>query len=290
MSLRLAIRPRSSIQSGVNVGYYLHRANNNPNVLAGSMIIHLDGLCPAFDFTDNPNLFGHLFGIEFTHDGYVYVRAISQFKIASCLRLSDELTYKLSHPSHSFCLDAEMPGLTFTQIFDQIHDRCIHIWSRNFNFFQPNRFAAPVVCIQTFLNGAVGICLPTHESWIKAYSDNAEMSAIRPFIVNPGTISQRSLEASNLNPNYRQARRQLHIKLVNKILYYHKPIVGSASYTCLQTSLQYFVTLSSLPFTAVPSEGTSTQSGHFTGYVSGSTGQICIHIYRIDRGLRTTGV
>jgi hypothetical protein len=116
----------------VNVGHYLHRANNNPNVLAGSAVIHLDGLCPAFDPTDNPNLFGHLFGIEFTHDGHVYVRVISQFKIASCLRLLDELTYKLSNPSHSFCLNAAIPGLTFAQIFNQIHDQCIHIWSSNF--------------------------------------------------------------------------------------------------------------------------------------------------------------
>ncbi len=68
---------QASIKSGVNVSYYLHRANNNPKVLAGSTVIHLDGLCPVFDPTDNPNRFGHLFGIEFTHDGHVYVRAIS---------------------------------------------------------------------------------------------------------------------------------------------------------------------------------------------------------------------
>ncbi len=90
------------------------------------------------------------------------------------------------------------------------------------------------MCIQTFLNGAVGICLPTHESWIKAYSDDTEMLAISSFVVNLGTISQCSLEASNLNPNYHQALRQLHIKLVDRILYYHKPIAGSASYACLQ--------------------------------------------------------
>jgi hypothetical protein len=108
----------ASIKSGVTVSYFLHRANNNLNILAGSAFIHLDGLCPTFDPTDNPNLFGHLFGIEFMHDGHVYVRAISQFEITSCLRLSDELTYYLSHPSHSFCLDSAIPGLTCAQIFD----------------------------------------------------------------------------------------------------------------------------------------------------------------------------
>jgi hypothetical protein len=86
------LNQHASIKSKVNVSYYLHRENDNPNVLAGYAVIHLDGLCPAFDPTDNPNLFGHLFGIEFMHDGHVYARAISQFEIASCLRLLNELT------------------------------------------------------------------------------------------------------------------------------------------------------------------------------------------------------
>jgi hypothetical protein len=125
----------ASKKPGFNVGYYLNRANNNLNVLAGSAVTHLDGLCPTFDPTDNPNLFSDLFDVELMHNGHVYVRAISQFKIASCLCLSDELTYKLSHPSHSFCLNPAIPGLTSAQIFDQIHDQCMHIWSSNFDFF-----------------------------------------------------------------------------------------------------------------------------------------------------------
>jgi hypothetical protein len=60
------------------------------------------------------------------------------------------------------------------------------------------------------------------------------MSAIISFVKNPGTISQRSLEASNLNPNYRQALRQLYIKLIDGILYYHKSITRSKSFVCLQ--------------------------------------------------------
>ncbi len=51
---------------------------------------------------------------------------------------------------------------------------------------------------------------------------------------NPGTISQQNLEESKLNPNYRHALRQFHIRLIDGILYYHEPIAGSKSYTCLQ--------------------------------------------------------
>jgi hypothetical protein len=100
--------------------------------------------------------------------------------------------------------------------------------------FQLHCFAAPMVCIQTFLNGTVGMCLPTCKSWIKVYSDDVGMSAISSFIMNPGTLSQRSLEASTLSPKYHQALRQLHIKMVNGILYYHVLIVGSAPYACRQ--------------------------------------------------------
>ena len=89
------LNQHASIKYGVNVSYYLHRENDNPNVLAGYAVIHLDSLCPAFDPTDNPNLFG-LFGIEFMHDGHVYAREISQFEIAFCLRLLNELTYAIS--------------------------------------------------------------------------------------------------------------------------------------------------------------------------------------------------
>jgi hypothetical protein len=100
----------ASIEPGVNISYYLPRAHNNQNVLAGSAVTHQDGLCPAFDPTDNPNLLGHLFVVEFTNDGHVYVRAISQFEIASCLSLLDEFTYKLSHPSYFFALALRYQG------------------------------------------------------------------------------------------------------------------------------------------------------------------------------------
>jgi hypothetical protein len=74
----------------------------------------------------------------------------------------------------------------------------MHIWSSNFENFQPHRFAAPAACIKTFLNGVVSIRLPTRKSWIKAYSDDPKMLAISSLVMNPGMISQRSLKASKL--------------------------------------------------------------------------------------------
>jgi hypothetical protein len=186
----------ASTTHGIKLGYYLHRACDNLHVLAGSSVVHLNGLCPAFNPTDNQNLFGHFFGVEFMHDGHEYVRAISQFELASCLRLSDEITYCLAKPSNSFCLDYLVPGLTSAQIFTQIHKQCIHIRLVNFEIFQPNQFAVTVAyrqtfpCIQTFLNGVVGTRLPSCNSWVKAYSDDPKMSTIILFVEIPGTISQ----------------------------------------------------------------------------------------------------
>ncbi len=160
----------ASTTHGIKLGYYLHRDCNNLHILVGFSVVCLGGLCPAFNPTDNQNLYGHFFGVEFMHDGHEYVRAISQFELASYLRLSDEFTYCLAKPSNSFYLDCTVLGLTSAQIFDLIHEQCIHIQSENFEIFQPNQFAAPAAythtfpCVQTVLNGTVGTCLPSCDS------------------------------------------------------------------------------------------------------------------------------
>ena len=99
---------------------------------------------------------------------------------------------------------------------------------------EPNQYATPAACIQTFLSGAVGVHLPTREHWVEAYKADKQLSAILSFVENPGTISQRSPEAAKINTNYRQALLQSNLKLDNGILYYPEPIVGLESYAKLQ--------------------------------------------------------
>ncbi len=43
---------------------------------------------------------------------------------------------------------------------------------------EPNQYATPAACIQTFLSGAVGVHLPTREHWVEAYKADKELSAI----------------------------------------------------------------------------------------------------------------
>ncbi len=99
---------------------------------------------------------------------------------------------------------------------------------------EPNQYLSPAACIQMFLNGAVGIRLPTREHRIAAYKDNVELLAILGFVENSGTISQCSMEAAKLNANYQQALQQPHLKVEGGILFYHEPIAGSESYVRLQ--------------------------------------------------------
>jgi hypothetical protein len=136
----------------------------------------------------NPNIFGHYFGVEFRHNDHSYVCAVLPFKFVLCFHLLNKITYKLSHPSNTFCLDAAVPALTSARVFEHILKCCLHIWSRNFKIFQPNKYAAPAACIQAFLNGAIGVRLPNCEQWSVAYQDDPQIATIIQFVKNPGTI------------------------------------------------------------------------------------------------------
>jgi len=108
---------------GTRVKYYLHRHDDNPSNLVGYAVFSDIHLCPPFNPITNTNVFGHYFGIEFKHDGHTYVRAISLFEFVSCFCLTDELTYKLSHPPNAFCLDQAIPTRTSARIFEVLLGR-----------------------------------------------------------------------------------------------------------------------------------------------------------------------
>jgi hypothetical protein len=169
---------------------------DKPNILGGVAVAHLNGLCPDFDSNSNLSLFGHYFGIEFVRDGHLYVWAISPIEFASCLRLSDKLTYKLSYHSNAFCLNAGIPALTLSQILEEINKRCNTICSSNFEIQKPNKLAVPAACadvpnhhnlatlifiVHLFLSGAVGVHMPSSKTRVKAYQDDPELSVTLKF-------------------------------------------------------------------------------------------------------------
>jgi hypothetical protein len=225
---------QSLVSSGIRISYNLHRKYNNPSILLGTSVINVDGLCPEFDAHKNTNLFGHHFGIKFIHDGHTYVWAISPFKFVSWFCLTNNLTYKLSHTSNIFCMDAAIPAITSSQIFELIYERCIQICCSNFKIYEPHTAAAPAAHFQLFLNGAVGAQLPSHKNWVRAYCNDPKLSSALCFVENLGTISQRNLNKAKLNANYCQALRSSDIKLENRILIYCEPIARSEYYARLQ--------------------------------------------------------
>jgi hypothetical protein len=65
--------------------YTIHPPDTNELVTAGSEVISLDGLCPAFNACPNPNIFQHYFGVKFHHKGHSYVQAISPTNSSAAL-------------------------------------------------------------------------------------------------------------------------------------------------------------------------------------------------------------
>ena len=185
--------------NGIIIKYCLHPPNADLRIKPGSYIVGTNGLRPCFEPCDNSNLFRHHFGIEFTYEGHTYVRAISPFEFARCYNLKDKITYKISHQSNIFCLDAAIPGHTLAHIFDQLLTRLVSIRDANCSLFSPNQYAAPAACAQGFLNAVVGIRLPNKVQWVEAYSQDPVMKCTIGFVTNPGTISNKALEASDIN-------------------------------------------------------------------------------------------
>ncbi len=110
----------SLVPSDIPISYNLHRKHDNPSILPGMSIVNVDSLCPEFITHKNINLFGHHFGIKFIHDSHTYVWAISPFKFVSCFCLTNNLTYKLSHTSNTFCMNTTIPAITSSHISSHI--------------------------------------------------------------------------------------------------------------------------------------------------------------------------
>jgi hypothetical protein len=222
--------------------------------------VSTDGLCPHLEPCNNSNLFCHHFWIELNHEGHNYVHANSPFEFACCFNLDNDITYKLSHQSNIFCLDAAIPGHTSAHIFDQLLSWLVCIRNANCLIFSPNQYPVPAACTQAFLNGAVRIKLPDKDQWIEAYSCNPIMQSILGFVKQPGTISNKALEASGINYNYRATLCHSRIVLEGGILIYCKPLAGFSSYACLQLVPAVFYNIIFIAF------HTNPIGGHFNTY------------------------
>ncbi|KAL3794570.1 hypothetical protein HJC23_008026 [Cyclotella cryptica] len=147
--------------------YLLHRMSADASVAVGAQVLSLDGLCPPFQPQPNVNLFQNSFGIEFVHDGHVFVRPFSPFELARCFCLSGDITHALSQPDN--------------------------IRNANIELFDPSRHAAPAACCQAFVNGAVGTSPTGRDQWITAYAADPQTSKIKEMVSNPALVVKEHL-------------------------------------------------------------------------------------------------
>jgi hypothetical protein len=221
-----------SMSPKVVVKYHLHRHGQDSSILASSSVISWESVCPPFESCPNQNLFQQFFGIEFHHNDHTYIRAISTYKFARCFGLVDNIQYRMSHNRYKFGLDAAMPGRTSSWTFDQVHSHLVYLRDANCKIFLPNQFAAPVATFQTLVNGTNCTCLPSWERWVRAYTNDTELCAVRDLALNPSKITNKSL--SNVNHNYHGPLRHSLIFVENDMLILHEPIIGTLSFTRLQ--------------------------------------------------------
>ncbi len=113
---------------------------------------------------------------------------------------------------------------TSAWLLEQVHAHLAYLCHANSEIFLPNQFAAPAATIQAHVNSTIGIRLPLTDHWMKAFSDNTEMSTIHDLVVNPSKIYSSTL--NTVNYNYRAPLCQSQIVF--------KDVQGESSYTCLQ--------------------------------------------------------
>jgi hypothetical protein len=161
---------------GVIITYHIHCPDSDDTVLAGSEVVSVNGLYPAFNACPNLNIFQTYFGLKFNHDSHSYIRAISSYKFICCFNSIYQLTYRLSQPPYKFCIDAAIPACTPEWLFEQVHTHLVYLRDANSEMFLPNQSAVPAATIQACVNGAIGIWLPSRDQWIIVYYINKEMS------------------------------------------------------------------------------------------------------------------
>ena len=122
--------------------YRLYRSADDKNISAGSGVYCLSGLCPSLCAT-NTNAFASTFEIEFAVEKDMYVRPISAYKCASCLRLDRYLTYSLSHLENVCLIDCGIPKVTSRLFLGAILNKLDAVNAKKFEVSMPHQMAAP---------------------------------------------------------------------------------------------------------------------------------------------------
>ena len=190
-------------------------------------------------------MFGRAFGIEFTPSNpeislpaqqqsvTKFVRPISPFEIASCYRLSKDLTYHLAHGANFHHLADGIPGMTSFWILTLLQDRLESTQSLNSESVDPPSNSTSIANpILSFLNGTIGTSLPDNKSWFRAIESDPETNLLRRMVRDKSLITKANLE--KVHHIYRGAMRRSLIIEENFILYYIELLSDDAKYVKLR--------------------------------------------------------
>lgn len=105
-----------------HTNYCLHHHGSDTSIQCGSEVVSINHLHPPFAAGSANILFGHYFGVEYRCDDDSFVRPISPFEFTRCFNLTNDLTYRLSHKSNKFYMDAAIPAFTSVFILQCCHN------------------------------------------------------------------------------------------------------------------------------------------------------------------------
>ena len=77
--------------------------------------------------------------------------------------------------------------------FEEIRDASVQV-------FNPSQYAALASMFQTFVNGAIGACLPNVAAWKDGYDKDLEMSLISDMINMPSDMTRDNLFKGSVAP------------------------------------------------------------------------------------------
>lgn len=212
--------------------YDLHRSADDITLRVGSGVYSTSGLCPPLS-APSDNIFDNTFGIEFSIKNASLVRPISQYEVASCFSLDNNLTYKMAHSDTFPLLDLGIPGCTSSWILNAIFERLVSVRNENAEIIDPSTNAAPAaVSIPIFLNGAVGTRVPDNAAWQRAYQSDKNCKEILNMLKNPALVKKENL--LKLHYTYRQPMRDSNIVLEDGILYFIERFANDTKFVKLR--------------------------------------------------------
>lgn len=73
--------------------------------------------------------------------------------------------------------------------------------------FDPSHYAVPAMTCQAFVNGAVGVCLPSANKWVAVYQADEETALIMMLTQNPVLVCKNLL--LKMNANYTRPSKKI---------------------------------------------------------------------------------